>query len=63
MERVGGRLGSVLADDISAISASLKEARWARMRGLLDSATADAAWESGTRMKLEEAVSYALSDS
>jgi predicted ATPase/class 3 adenylate cyclase len=55
-EKVGSR-------DVFAPVKARSEGHWARMRELLPPATAEAAWESGKRMTLEEAVGYALSDS
>jgi predicted ATPase/class 3 adenylate cyclase len=55
-ERIGSR-------EVFAPEKARKESRWTRMRELLPAATAAAAWESGMRMNVDEAVSYALSDS
>jgi tetratricopeptide (TPR) repeat protein len=55
-EKIGSR-------DVFAPVKARSRGHWARMRDLLPPPTAEAAWESGRRMPLEEAISYALSDS
>lgn len=65
--RLGGA-GSALKEkigsrDVFALEKARSEGHWARMREMLPAPTAEAAWESGKRMTLEEAVRYALSDS
>jgi predicted ATPase/DNA-binding SARP family transcriptional activator len=64
--RLGGA-GTALKEkigsgDVFAPAKAWSEGHWALMRELLPPAAAEAAWESGKRMSLEEAVSYALSD-
>lgn len=54
---------SIGSHDVFASDKSRKESHWARMRDLLPQPAAEAAWEAGKRMTLEEAVTYALSDS
>ena len=55
-DRIGSR-------DVFPLAKARREGHWARMRQLLPPATAEAAWESGKRMTLDGAISYALSDS
>jgi tetratricopeptide (TPR) repeat protein len=49
--------------DVFAPEKARSEGLWARMRDLVPTAVAVAAWESGKQMSLEDAISYALSDS